>query len=254
MAITQEEFNTLMAQWLADNGGLYNSAHTGADIDAAISAVPGKQDALTGAEGQMLGFDADGKPVAQDPPPATFPAGGTSGQFYGKNTDADYDGGWFNLPAGSMVEMTQEEYDALSDDAKMDGTVRLIKDAQGGGGGVHFSTEEREIGTWMGKPLYQITKTVTGRTKVEGYYTAEHGIANVETIFVNPFGTYRLSTGGNSGMTPYLAWNNEVASGFISGVRYANATVINFVEGKDDTSAHTWYVTLCYTKTTDTAA
>jgi len=345
-------------------------------VDALEAAVGSKQDKLTGTEGQIVGFDADGKAVAQDAPVVDaepiedstnavqsggvftklkeqsgaldthtadtdihttadekaawtaktdsrditqaeydalpiaeqmngttyyitdseneqgsgsgVPDGGTTGQVLTKVSDADGDATWLDpssemvemtqaeydllsdeekndgtvryindgvlglkLPSGSLFSMTQAEYDALSDEEKSDNNIRMITDVNGGGGGVHFSTDELEIGTWMGKPLYQITKTVTGRTKVAGYYTAEHGIANVETIFVNPFGTFRLSSGGNYGLTPYLAWNNEVASGFISGVRYVNATVINFVEGKDDSSAHTWYVTLCYTKTTD---
>lgn len=51
----------------------YNSSHTGAQIDSAVGAViekektwDGKQDALTGTSGQVVGFDADGKPVAED--------------------------------------------------------------------------------------------------------------------------------------------------------------------------------------------
>lgn len=50
----------------------YNSSHTGAQIDAAISAVrqkestwDDKQDALTGQQGQVVGFDAEGNAVAQ---------------------------------------------------------------------------------------------------------------------------------------------------------------------------------------------
>jgi len=43
VSITQEEFNALMAQWIADNGGQYNSAHSGAQIDAAVTAVKNKE-------------------------------------------------------------------------------------------------------------------------------------------------------------------------------------------------------------------
>lgn len=53
----------------------YNSSHTGAQIDAAVGAVrekestwDGKQNALTGKSGQVVGFDADGKPKATDAP------------------------------------------------------------------------------------------------------------------------------------------------------------------------------------------
>lgn len=53
----------------------YNSSHTGAQIDAAVGAVrekestwDGKQDALSGKSGQVVGFGADGKPKATDAP------------------------------------------------------------------------------------------------------------------------------------------------------------------------------------------
>lgn len=40
--MTKEEFAALMAEWLADNGGAYNMAHTGQEIDDAVGAVAGK--------------------------------------------------------------------------------------------------------------------------------------------------------------------------------------------------------------------
>ena len=53
----------------------YNSAYTGEEIDAAIGAVKNKeatwdnkQDALIGAESQIVGFDEYGTPVAIDKP------------------------------------------------------------------------------------------------------------------------------------------------------------------------------------------
>ena len=73
----------------------YNSAYTGSEIDAAVGAVKqkendwdGKQDALTGEEGQVVGFGADGKPVAQAAP-GGLPEG-TEGQIvgYGANGNA----------------------------------------------------------------------------------------------------------------------------------------------------------------------
>ena len=52
---------------------VYNSSHTGAAIDAAVSAVKskentwdGKQNKLTGKAGQFVGFDAQGNAVAED--------------------------------------------------------------------------------------------------------------------------------------------------------------------------------------------
>lgn len=53
----------------------YNGAYTGAQIDAAIGAVrnkettwDGKQDKLTGVQGQVVGFDDDGDAVAMPAP------------------------------------------------------------------------------------------------------------------------------------------------------------------------------------------
>lgn len=54
----------------------------------------GKQDALSGTEGQIVGFNADGKPVAQD---SGIPAGGTPGQVLMKRTNTDYDTTWGNI-------------------------------------------------------------------------------------------------------------------------------------------------------------
>lgn len=60
----------------------YNSSHTGAQIDAAISAVrqkesnwDGKQDALVGSNGQIVVFNAEGKPVAGDMSSSGFEIG-----------------------------------------------------------------------------------------------------------------------------------------------------------------------------------
>lgn len=43
------EFAAAMAAWLADNGGAYNMAHTGREIDEAVSAVAGKTTVLVAA-------------------------------------------------------------------------------------------------------------------------------------------------------------------------------------------------------------
>lgn len=62
----------------------YNSSHTGPEIDAAVGAVQekeatwdGKQDKVTGIQGQVVGFDQDGDMVAED----KYPQGGTTGQI-----------------------------------------------------------------------------------------------------------------------------------------------------------------------------
>ena len=53
----------------------YNSSHTGQEIDNAVTAVQnkettwdGKQNKLTGTQGQIVGFDSSGNAVAQEAP------------------------------------------------------------------------------------------------------------------------------------------------------------------------------------------
>ena len=53
----------------------YNSAYTGSQVDAAVGAVrskentwDGKQDKITGVEGQIVGFDEEGNAVPQAAP------------------------------------------------------------------------------------------------------------------------------------------------------------------------------------------
>ena len=53
----------------------YNSAYTGPQVDEAVGAVrtkesawDGKQNKLTGTQGQLVGFNASGEAVAQEPP------------------------------------------------------------------------------------------------------------------------------------------------------------------------------------------
>lgn len=76
----------------------YNSSHTGAQIDSAVGAViekettwDDKQDALTGKSGQVVGFDADGKPKATD-----APSGGM--------TEAEADAKYLPLAGGTLTD------------------------------------------------------------------------------------------------------------------------------------------------------
>lgn len=67
---------------------VYNSSYTGTQIDSAVGSVlnkestwDGKQNKLTGQQGQVVGFDSTGNAVAQDNPGAGLPTGGTPGQM-----------------------------------------------------------------------------------------------------------------------------------------------------------------------------
>lgn len=60
--------------------------------------VRGKQDTITGAPGQIVGFDKDGNPIAVAAPHG-LPAGGTAGQVLGKIGEEDGQAGWQNAVA-----------------------------------------------------------------------------------------------------------------------------------------------------------
>ena len=116
---TQGETGTAgkSAYTAAQEGG-YTGAE--AEFNAALASTPGhivdtaihvtteektawsaKQNALTGTQGQVVGFGADGKPVAQDAP-SSIPAGGTTGQVLAKKSEADYDTEWKDASAGGL--------------------------------------------------------------------------------------------------------------------------------------------------------
>lgn len=65
-------------------------------------ALNGKQDTPTGTQGQVIGFDADGKLVAQDAPNGV-PAGGAAEQVLSKASDADGDVEWKDPPVEIFV-------------------------------------------------------------------------------------------------------------------------------------------------------
>ena len=91
----------------------YNSSHTGMQIDAAVGAViakektwDGKQNALTGKAGQVVGFDADGNPKATD-----APSGGM--------TEAEADKKYLSLSGGKMtgtINISEESKDVIKTD------------------------------------------------------------------------------------------------------------------------------------------
>lgn len=83
----------------------------------------------------------------------------------------------------SGEDITYEEYMALSEDEKKKDHNYYITDYPSGSGGgkIEYSTEEKEVGTWVdGKPLYEKTlvmENVTGG-RHENY---PHGINNIDS-------------------------------------------------------------------------
>lgn len=110
-----------------------------------------------------------------------------------------------------------------------------------------YSNYEKKVGTWInGKPLYQIVKTATApNVTTEGTFvasTTNHGIANVDTIFIdNAFD----QTGTEHVNLPYSTNSGYNIKATVSTTQIAissNATNFN---------GHTYLFILKYTKTTD---
>ena len=149
-------------------------------------------------------------------------------------------------------ELTQAQYDALSNAEKMNGVLYCIKDNGIVEGEqfapVIYSTEERMIGTWTdGKPLYQktVSLTLTNNTSSVLTYEYSHNIADVENIFI-------VECHNNNGVPvnsprPHAGNTYEVTVAI-------NSTKDKFyVEtGGTDRTSTVLVITVRYTKSTDT--
>ena len=108
-----------------------------------------------------------------------------------------------------------------------------------------YSTDEKMIGQWIdGKPLYQ--KTVDcGALPNNSVKNFAHSISNLESI------TDMKGIGISSSQVIPIQWSVDYDSAY--GVTlYCDSTNIVFVTKRDQTSYHA-YITLQYTKTTDSA-
>lgn len=144
-------------------------------------------------------------------------------------------------------EMTKAEFDELTE-AEKTGLIN-ITDITGGNDDrfqpVIYSTEEKEIGVWKdGKPLYQKTVDCGTLPNASGIQVA-HNISNLADV-VCIFG-YAVNSSYTSIPLPYpdtvLEYNVNVS---------ADTTYISISTGRDRTQ-FTGYITIQYTKTTDTA-
>lgn len=111
-----------------------------------------------------------------------------------------------------------------------------------------YSEEEREIGVWTdGKPLYQKTVNFGTLPSSTGSHNYSHNISNVDKIWIND--GFAINSGGTS-----IPLNWARPDGAITDEVGCNVTRTNIVIRVGyDRSSFNGYVTLCYTKTTDTA-
>lgn len=147
----------------------------------------------------------------------------------------------------SYKEVTQSEYNALPASKESDGILYCISDAPGGVDGfppLIYSEEEREIGVWRdGKPLYQ--KTIScGALPSSSSKTIAHGILNADQI-VYCLG-YAIDNNGGVLVLPYPSTGTSWITFDI------NRTNVIIYVGQNRSGYNGW-LTLRYTKTTDTA-
>lgn len=109
-----------------------------------------------------------------------------------------------------------------------------------------YSTEEREVGCWVdGKPLYQKTIHITSLPSQTGtWQTYDHNISNIDDVV-----GYKgfIDMGDAWGIIPYATVDD---SGTIC--ISATATKLRILVGTNRSTVGA-YITLYYTKTTDTA-
>ena len=110
-----------------------------------------------------------------------------------------------------------------------------------------YSEDEEQVGIWIdGKPLYQ--KTVScGALPNAGTKQVSHGVSNIDTI-TRVFGF----ANGGSGCMPIPYSTNSTSANIGVNITADNAN-INLFTGSDRSNIINTYVTIQYTKTTDTA-
>ena len=145
-----------------------------------------------------------------------------------------------------VIEVTQAQYNALPESKLSDDILYVISDSVNGSDGyppLIYSTEEREVGVWTdGKPLYQ--KTVYfGQLTNNTSKSIAHGIANVDRIIKTESSVLENDTYFFN--LPFV--NNPTYDIAI----WCDRTNITITPYSDRTSDFA-YVTLWYTKTTDT--
>lgn len=159
-------------------------------------------------------------------------------------------------------ELTQAEYDALTEAEKKNGTIYFITDNYVGSTYVGaydtiYSTTERVVGSYMGKPLYQ--KTLVNNNATSGRVSLQMGtIPDTDTIFI----TNGFYINASSQMAPIgdsLSVNTSGRGIGVTNLQYASyATVgkqygVQVYYGESTASSKT-VITVQYTKTTDTTS
>lgn len=109
-----------------------------------------------------------------------------------------------------------------------------------------YSAEEQVIGTWFGKTLYR--KTFYRQSLINGMdEIVNHGIQNVDKIWVNPSKSFAIWSNGTINPIPFIHPDNYANGIYVSDF---SSTSYRIKSGMDRTNIP-GYITLEYTKTTD---
>lgn len=153
----------------------------------------------------------------------------------------------------SYKELTQAQYDALPSSKLTDGVLYCITDDGYVEGQkfapVIYSTEERQIGTWIdGKPLYQKTINYGDITNGNSNISLTTGLTNINKMFIVP----EASQFADSIPVPYVHYSSlNLLTGYFININNGVPS-IEIRVGSDSKNALTnTILTIRYTKTTD---
>ena len=129
--------------------------------------------------------------------------------------------------------------------------LKQVVDAQNSNLGEHFSEAERQIGTWMSKPLYRqcFHPTVDIAAGTQSY-NISLGLSGVEVAMIDYAHTWCMgSSNTDVYCIPYV--HNDAVNNVGAFLIVENADVKFAIRKGKNTSIRSIWITLTYTKTTD---
>ena len=139
----------------------------------------------------------------------------------------------YNAPSIHAVNTKIKELEAYSSTAINEINSKFI-----------YSSEEVVIGTWFGKTLYR--KTFYRQSLINGMdEIVNHGIQNVDKMWINPSKSFAIWTNGNINSIPFVHPDSYANGIFVSDF---TSTSYRIKSGMDRRNI-SGYITLEYTKT-----
>ena len=148
----------------------------------------------------------------------------------------------------SYKEVTLSEYNALPSTKLTDGIAYFIKDVGGPDSypPLIYSDEEREVGVWRdGKPLYQ--KTIKYDNTSNASISIDVTDLAIDKLIRTDFAS--LNTSGDQVGGMYYYSSSDMLRSWLT----SSNTILRIQRGNSHAISSDAYVTLLYTKTTDTA-